>query len=245
MTYGGDGETVDALSGSVLASELSAVGGVESGLPWMTLSVGGRPVERSTSIVPSQKLPNRCRWRGDCGPNGTSGGFKLGIAVRAFRNGSVSSCSGDGKASGAMLTRAAAQRIAAAVVVASACGTTGTAVNVGSAPSIGRASVDDRTSAKEPRRRWGIDDAMLIVEVRRDVDGPHISEDDPEAEGDCVGVDDPVEGGLVVWGGVSLFRNKGADASDGACGKGAPREAPVDNAFETVPAFPDREVENV
>ena len=86
---------------------------------------------------------------------------------------------------------------------------------------------------------------MLIVEVRRDVDGPHISEEDPEAEEDCVGVDDPVEGGLVVWGGVSLFRNKGADASEGACGKGAPRGAPVDNAFETVPAIPDREIENV
>lgn len=73
--------------------------------------------------------------------------------MRAFRNGSVSSCSGDGKASGAMLTRAAAQRIAAAVVVASACGTTGAAVDVGSASSIGRESVDDRISAKELRRR--------------------------------------------------------------------------------------------
>jgi len=84
---------------------------------------------------------------------------------------------------------------------------------------------------------------MLIVEVRRDVDGPHISEEDPEE--DCVGVDDPVEGGLVVWGGVSLFRDKGADVSDGACGKGAPRGVPVDNAFETVPAIPDGEIENI
>lgn len=37
---------------------------------------------------------------------------------------------------------------------------------------------------------------MLIVEVRRDVDGPHIIEEVPEEVG--VGVDDPVEGGLVV-----------------------------------------------
>lgn len=37
---------------------------------------------------------------------------------------------------------------------------------------------------------------MLVAEVRRDVDGPRIIEEDPEE--DCVGVDDPVEGGLVV-----------------------------------------------
>jgi len=61
VTYGGDGARADALSGSVLASELSAVGGVEGGLPWMAPSVDGSPVDRSTSMVPSQKLPNRCR----------------------------------------------------------------------------------------------------------------------------------------------------------------------------------------
>jgi len=44
---------------------------------------------------------------------------------------------------------------------------------------------------------------------------------------------------------VSLFRNKGADASDEACGKGAPRGVPVDNVFETVPAIPDGEIEDI
>jgi hypothetical protein len=88
-----------------------------------------------------------------------------------------------------------------------------------------------------------MDDAMLIVEVRRDVDGAHISEEGPEEDG--VGVDDPVDGGLVVWG-VSLFRDKRADVSDGACGNGAPRGVPVDdNEFETVPAIPDGEIENI
>ncbi len=37
---------------------------------------------------------------------------------------------------------------------------------------------------------------MFTAELRRDVDGPHTNEEDPDEE--CVGVDDPVEGGLVV-----------------------------------------------
>jgi len=76
---------------------------------------------------------------------------------------------------------------------------------------------------------------MLIVKVQWDVDCPHISKEDPEE--DCVGVNDPVEGGLVIWGGVSPFCNKGADVSDGACSKGAPCGVPVDKAFKTVPAM--------
>jgi len=51
-----------------------------------------------------------------------------------------------------MLTQAAAQHIAAAVVVASACGTTGIAVNIGSTSSIGQVSVDDWILAKELQR---------------------------------------------------------------------------------------------
>lgn len=58
--------------------------------------------------------------------------------------------------------------------------------------------MDDLISAKEPRSRCGIDDAAFTFELRRDVDGPHINEDDP-GEG-CIGDDDDdaVEGGLVV-----------------------------------------------
>jgi len=37
---------------------------------------------------------------------------------------------------------------------------------------------------------------MLAVELRREADGDHTNEENPEEE--CVGVDDPVEGGLVV-----------------------------------------------
>jgi hypothetical protein len=37
---------------------------------------------------------------------------------------------------------------------------------------------------------------MFTAELRRDVDDPHTNEEGPEEE--CVGVDDPVEGGLVV-----------------------------------------------
>lgn len=64
MTYGGDAPTLDALggSGSVSESELLASGGVEGGLPSIELSVDDDgPVAPSTSIVPSQKLPSRCR----------------------------------------------------------------------------------------------------------------------------------------------------------------------------------------
>ena len=120
------------------------------------------------------------------------------MAVRALRKGSVSSRSGDGKASGAMLIRAPAQRIAAAAVVASACGTTGGTVEVGGCSSSGRAPVDDRISAKELRSRCGIDDAMFVVELRREVDGAHANEEYPG--GECIGDDndDTVEGGLAV-----------------------------------------------
>lgn len=62
MTYGGDAATLDALGGSGSASELLAFGGVEGGLPSIELSVDDDgPVTLSTSIVPSQKLPSRCR----------------------------------------------------------------------------------------------------------------------------------------------------------------------------------------
>lgn len=93
-----------------------------------------------------------------------------------------------------MLTPAAAQRIAAAVVVASGCGTTGCAVCVGGGSSVGREPVEDRISAKELRRRWGIDGVMFDVELRRDVDCPRTNEEDPGVEG----VDDPAEVGLVA-----------------------------------------------
>ena len=120
------------------------------------------------------------------------------MAVRALRNGSVSSRSGDGKARGAMLIRAPAQRIAAAAVVASACGTTGGIVAIGGCSSSGRAPEDDLMSAKELRSRCGIDDTMFTVEVRREVDGAHVNEEYPG--GECIGDDndDAVEGGLVV-----------------------------------------------
>ena len=53
-------------------------------------------------------------------PNETSDGYEPGIVVRAFRNGSVNSCSGEqageGKAMGAMLTPAAAKHIARIVL---------------------------------------------------------------------------------------------------------------------------------
>ncbi len=97
-----------------------------------------------------------------------------------------------------MLIRAPAHRIAAAAVVASACGTTGGAVDIGGCSSTGRAPVDDRISAKELRSRCGIEDAMFTVELRREVDGAHINEEDPV--GECIGddSDDAVEGGLAV-----------------------------------------------
>ena len=114
--------------------------------------------------------------------------------MRAFRNGSVSSCSGDGRARGAILTRAAAQRIAAAVVVASGCGTTGAAVDAGGDSITGRAPVDDRISAKELRRRCGI--VMFEVELRRDAGGAQTNGEEPGVGG--VGVVADEEGGLVV-----------------------------------------------
>jgi hypothetical protein len=62
VTYGGDAATLDALRGSGSVSESLASGGVEGGLPSIELSVDDDgPVAPSTSIVPSQKLPSRCR----------------------------------------------------------------------------------------------------------------------------------------------------------------------------------------
>jgi hypothetical protein len=196
VAYGGDTVLTDALGSSGSESEQSAVGGVEGGLPWIELSVDDGCAIPSTSIVPSQKLPIRCRWRGDWGPNIISDGYEPGIAVRAFRNGSVSSCSGDGNARGAILTRAAAQRIAAAVVVASACGTTGAAVATGGDSIIGRAPVDERISAKELRSRCGIDDEMFKAELRWGVDGARTNGEDPGVDG--VGGVVAEEGGLLV-----------------------------------------------
>ena len=60
VAYGGDAVIADALGRSVSASEVSAVGGVEGGLPWIELSVDDGCAFPSTSIVPSQKLPSRC-----------------------------------------------------------------------------------------------------------------------------------------------------------------------------------------
>jgi hypothetical protein len=92
-----------------------------------------------------------------------------------------------------MLILAPAQRIAAAAVVASACGTTGAEEDVSGGSSTGRAPLDVRISAKEVRSRCGIDDEMFTAELRRDVDGPHTNEEGPEHDGD-----DAEEGGLVV-----------------------------------------------
>lgn len=93
-----------------------------------------------------------------------------------------------------MLTPAAAQRIAAAVVVASECGTMGCTVGTGGGSSVGREPVEDRISAKELRRRCGIGGVIFDVELRRDADCPRTNEEDPEVED----VDDPAEVGLVV-----------------------------------------------
>ena len=127
------------------------------------------------------------------------------------------------------MIRAAAQRIAAAVVVASGCGTVGATVDMGGGSSTGRAPVDDRSSAKELRRRCGIDDARFTAELRRDVGGLRTKEEDP---GDgSVGVEDAVEGGLVVWGGVSVIRSEAVDASDEIYAREAPCGAALDGTF--------------
>jgi hypothetical protein len=168
-----------------------------------------------------------------------SSGYEPGMAVRAFRNGSVSSCSGDGKASGAILTRAAAQRIAAAVVVASACGTTGATIGAGGDSIMGRAPVDDRIPAKELRRRCGIDDEMLKVELRWDVDGARTSGEDPGVGGVAE------KGVLLVWGRISSFRREGADASEEARDKEAPCEVLGDGVLCGVLTTPDGEMVNI
>ena len=67
-------------------------------------------------------------------------------------------------------------------------------VCAGGGSSVGREPVEDRISAKELRRRWGIEGVILDVELRRDVDCPRTNEDDPGVEG----VDDPAETGLVA-----------------------------------------------
>ena len=135
-----------------------------------------------------------------------------------------------------MLTPAAAQRIAAAVVVASECGTMDCTVCAGGGSSVGRDPVEDRISAKELRRRWGIV-VILDVELRRDVDCPRTSEEDPGVEG----VDDPAEVGLVVCGGVSTIRDELVETSDKARGKAVLCEVIEGNAG---PVLPDGEIEN-
>jgi len=97
-----------------------------------------------------------------------------------------------------MLIRAPAQRIAAAAVAASVCGTTGGIVEISGCSSTGRAPMDVRISAKELRSRCGIDDVMFTVELRREVDDAHTNEDDLGEEGIGDDNDDAVEGGLVV-----------------------------------------------
>lgn len=81
------------------------------------------------------------------------------------RIGSVSSCSGEGKARGATETRAAASRSAAAVVVTSEFVRFSGLEN-----SIAPADFcpfDERISAKEFRRRWG-NVTLRCIFVRRD-----------------------------------------------------------------------------
>lgn len=81
--------------------------------------------------------------------------------------------------------------------------------------------MDDRISAKELRSRCGMDDAMFTVGLRREVDDARDNEEYPG--GECIGDgnDDAVEGGLVVWGGVSPFRGKRVEPSDETCGEEA------------------------
>jgi hypothetical protein len=86
--------------------------------------------------------------------------------------------------------------------------------------------VEDRISAKELRRRWGIV-VILDVELRRDVDCPRTNEEDPGVEG----VDDPAEVGLVVCGGVSTIRDELVETSDKARGEALLCEVLVGNAF--------------
>ena len=83
----------------------------------------------STSVVPSQKLVNRdlrlvSSWEASCG-------WEPGMEAVTPRMGSVSSCSGDGSASGEISTRAAAQRIAAAVAWTSVADEEGPGSDVG------------------------------------------------------------------------------------------------------------------
>jgi hypothetical protein len=144
-----------------------------------------------------------------------------------------------------MLIRAPAQRIAAAAVVTSACGTTGAVANVSGGSSTGRAPVDDRISAKELRSRCGIDDAIFTAELRRDADGPHTDEEDPGEGGTGDDDEDAVDGGLVVCGGVSPFRGKTVGPADEACGKEAPCGAALDNTVGVILLLPDGEIENI
>lgn len=144
-----------------------------------------------------------------------------------------------------MLIRAPAQRIAAAAVVASACGTADAVVDVSGGSSTGRAPVDDRISAKELRSRCGIDKAIFAVELRRDTDGPHANEEDPGEVGTGGDDEDAVDGGLVVCGGVSPFRGKTVEPSDEACGKEAPCGVALGNTVGVVLVLPDGEIENI
>ena len=109
----------------------------------------------STSCVPCQKLLNLVfritedfdRWLSGVKE---SVGCDPGMMAVAPRIGSVSSCSGEGRASGAIDTRAAANRIAAADVVASALmRVVGLEVS-----GVIEDEVAERISAKELRIRY-------------------------------------------------------------------------------------------
>jgi hypothetical protein len=140
-----------------------------------------------------------------------------------------------------MLILAAAQRMAAAAVVASACGTTGAKGDVGGGSRTGRVPVDNRLSANELRRRCGIDDGTFTAVLRWDVDGTRTNE---ELKDDWVDVDNAVEGELVVWGGVLLLSGKAINASDEGY-KERPREESIDGTFWAIPALHDGEIENI
>lgn len=86
----------------------------------------------STSVVPSQKLVNRdLRLVSDPKSWDASCEWEPGMEAVTPRMGSVSSCSGDGSASGEISTRAAAHRIVAAVAWTSVADEEGPGSDVG------------------------------------------------------------------------------------------------------------------
>jgi hypothetical protein len=129
----------------------------DDGLPWMVDS----GFAHSISVVPCQNEGNRCLRaltvdEDDDVVGSAVGGADLGgapavvVAVEvveleyvpgtramAFRKGSVSSRSGEGRARGEMLTRAAAHRIAAAAAATSAWGTSDTEAGAGAVVMAG------------------------------------------------------------------------------------------------------------